>query len=154
MRRHLYLLAGMLLSPCLMHAQVAVDTPALSPGARVRVTVDSGPPAHLLGVFAAYRADSLWVQPVGGSAALPVPRSRVLRLEVSRGHSSYRRLGGTLGLLAGMGVGALIGRGKTYNVGDNTPWIQLFASAVLGGLFGAGIGGSIHRDRWETLAWP
>jgi hypothetical protein len=83
-----------------------------------------------------------------------LPRSRILQLELSRRHDSYWRLGGTLGLLVGVGVGALIVRGKTYSLGDNTPVYEVLGSMAAGGLVGATVGGSIRRDRWETVAWP
>ncbi len=155
MRRDFLLLFGVLLMwPSRLPAQTPADTPAVSPGTRVRVTVDAGRATRSTGIFVAYRADSIWLQSIGASRPVPVPRSQVLRLEVSRGQRSYWRLGATVGLLLGTAIGALTVRGKTYGLGDNTPTIQVLASMALGGAIGAGVGASIHSDRWQVVPWP
>jgi len=152
MCRDLLALVILLICPSHVPAQTAVDTPSVSPGARVRITTDSSPGPRLVGTFAGYRADTLWLQ-VGASPLLPVPRSRVLQLEVSRGQRSYWRLGATVGFVLGTAVGVLTTQGKTYAFGDDTPYIQILGGMFVGTALGAGIGSSVHRDRWEILAW-
>lgn len=154
MRREFSLLAVMLVHANSTRAQMPVDTPAVSSGARVRITVDSGQPARLVGVFAAYRADSVWLSVVPGSATVSFPRSRVYRLEVSRRDGSYWRLGGGLGSLIGLGVGCLIVGRNTYELGSSTPFLLALESTALGLALGTAIGGSIPRNRWQVLSWP
>ena len=139
---------------CPLFAQASADTLVLSPGARLRVTVDSGRPTRFIGVLLGQRPDSLRLQADGWSPFRPVPLSRVVRLEVSRGQQPHWRLGATLGALLGTAVGVLSVQGKTYGLGDNTGTTQVLASIALGGALGAAIGAAIHTDRWQVVAWP
>lgn len=154
MERRLFLSGMLLMAPLWLPAQTPADTAAASPGARLRVTVDSGRPNRFIGVLVAQQADSLWIQRVSVSPTVPVPRSRVLRLEVSRGQRSYWRAGAALGSLLGTGVGYLTVQGKTYDLGDNTPTFQVLGSMAIGAIIGGVVGASIHRDRWQVLPWP
>jgi hypothetical protein len=153
-QRGLFLLSVLLMDSCPLLAQAPVDTLALSPGARLRVTVDSGRPTRFIGVLLAQGADSLRLQSAGWSPFRPVPRSRVVRLDVSRGQQSHWRGGAALGVLLGTAVGFLSVQGKTYELGDNTGTTQVLASIALGGALGAAIGAAIHTDRWQVVAWP
>ena len=154
MQHALFLLSVLLMGSCPLLAQTPADTLLLRPGARLRVTVDSGRPTRFIGVLLTYGADSLRLQTAGWSPFRPVSRSRVVRLEVSRGQHSHWRLGAALGVLLGTAVGFLSVQGETYELGDNTPTIQVLASTALGGALGAGIGAAIHTDRWQVVAWP
>lgn len=151
MPRQPLLSAVLLIVPLCVPAQSPADTAVVEPGARLRVTVDSGPPKRLIGVLVAQQPDSLWLQRGGDSPPLAVPRFRVIRLEVSRGRRSYWRLGAGLGFLVGAGVGALIGQGKTYQLGDNTPTVRFLASMGIGGIIGGIVGAGVRRDRWHVL---
>ena len=152
--RALLLSTILLISPSRATAQTVVDAPAVILGTRVRVTVDSSPTTYLIGAFIGYRADALWLQQAGASPNLTIRRAQIVRLEASRGQRSYGRLGASVGLLLGAAVGTLTVRGKTYDLGDDTPTLQLLGGMALGGVVGAGIGANIHRDRWEILVWP
>jgi len=152
--RSVFLLSVLLMGSCPLLAQASADTLVLSPGARLRVTVDSGRPTRFLGVLLAQEADSLRLQTAGWSPFRSVPSSRVVQLEVSRGQRSHWRGGAALGVLLGTAVGFLSIQGKTYGLGDNTPTTQVLASIALGGALGAGIGAAIHTDRWQVVAWP
>jgi hypothetical protein len=152
MLRRPLLFAVFMAVPLCLPAQAPADTAAVEPGVRLRVTLDSGAPAHIIGVLVSQRPDSLWLRRGRGSTVLAVPRFRVIRLEVSQGRPSSWRLGAALGSLIGVGVGALIVRGKTYELGDNTPAVQFLASLGIGGLIGGIIGSGVRRDEWHVLA--
>ena len=153
MPRHLLLLAISLICPSRLPAQTAVDTPSVSPGGRVRITTDSGPGARFVGILAGYRTDTLWLQ-LGVAPVRPLPRARVLQLEVSRCQRSYWRLGGALGLGLGTAVGFLTTHGKTYAFGDDTPYVQFLGAMLGGAALGAAIGSTIHHDHWELVELP
>lgn len=151
MSRQPFLLAVFLMVPVCLPAQSPADTAAVEPGVRLRVTLDSGALNRIIGVLVSQRPDSLWLRRGRSSPNLAVPRFRVIQLEVSRGRQSYWRLGAGLGSLVGMGVGALIVRSKTYQLGDNTPAVQFLASVGIGALIGGIIGTAIRPDRWQVV---
>jgi hypothetical protein len=152
--RSVFLLSVLLIGSRSLFAQASADTLVLSPGARLRITVDSGRPTRFVGILLAQGADSLRLQTARWSPFRAVPRSRVVRLEVSRGQRSHWHGGAALGVLLGTAVGFLSVQGRTYGLGDNTPTTQVLASIALGGALGAGIGAAIHSDRWQVVAWP
>jgi hypothetical protein len=138
---------------------------AVAPGARVRVTRPGR--AAAVGSVVAVRPDTLVVHwtargdSVGDTTA--VSTAEVVRLEVSRGMHRRPWRGAGLGLLAGGGIGALVGA-VTYTKPncDAQQFICLdfgrgFAAAVVGGaggILGAVVGGVIGAqrvDRWQRV---
>jgi hypothetical protein len=146
------LLSAILMTvPLSLPAQSPPDTTLIEHGARLRVTVDSGALKRVIGVFVTRQPDSLWLRRDARSPILALPRSHIMTLEVSRGQGSCWRLGASLGMLLGIGVGALIVHGKTYQLGDNTPAVEVLASMGIGGIIGGVVGARVRRDRWEVL---
>ncbi|MGH2372886.1 MAG: hypothetical protein ACREOC_19325 [Gemmatimonadales bacterium] len=158
MPRQLLLMGVLLAAPLSVSAQAGLPAAGVSPGARLRVTTDSGHPKQVVGVLVAYSADSLWLQGGGKSYVDAVPRSRVIQLEVSRSRPSRWRLGAFVGTLVGIGVGALLVSGNPYEFGDDSPALQVLGSMAAGGLVGGLVGGAagsaVHRDRWQVSPWP
>ena len=150
MSRQSLLSAVFLMIPLCLPAQSPADTFAVGPGARLRVTVDSGRPQHLIGVLAGQWPDSLWLRRAGLST-LTIPRNSIIQLEVNRGRKSYAGLGAVLGVLGGFGAGYLILSGKSYQLGDNTPVFELLASMGAGGIIGGIVGANAHPGRWYLL---
>ncbi len=152
------------------------ETPAtLSPGARVRVTVIGGvetwgPAAprrskaaaslsildrYESGKLLAFDSTRLLLAPDPSHRdTLQIDRSRIERLELSVGHKGHGWAGAGIGLLAGGGVGALVG--SQLPKGD---WIDLrvAAGAAVGATAGLVLGAVIGHaawvsDRWQTVA--
>jgi hypothetical protein len=152
MSRQPLLCAVFLMIPLWLPAQSPADTFAVGPGARLRVTVDSGRPQHLIGVLGAQWPDSLWLRR-SGLSTLTIPRNSIIQLEVNRGRKSYAGLGAVLGVFGGFGAGYLVLSGKSYtgHLGNTTPVFELLASMGAGGIIGGIVGANAHPGRWYLL---
>ena len=146
------LTAGALLPP--EGAPASAEQPeGVETGARVRV---SAPP--------------LWAQPVVGtlledgpenlSLELPdrdspetVPRSAVVRLEVSRGRKSRAGRGALIGLAIGGAATMLLTFGDYSSDVHGDPNLLAIGAALAGGgaVVGGGIGWTIKADQWEDV---
>ena len=130
-------------------AQAADGVPR---GARVRVT-PSTPSRVVVGQLIEASDSALVVRSRRGGEII-IPRSNVLRLEVSRGTNRGESA------LRGALLGALIGGVVGYASGnDNGYWVDKRGAAVLGGFTGAATGslmgvliGSV--ERWRNVAVP
>lgn len=121
-------------------------------GARVRVTPTTPSPV-VVGDLIAASDSALMVRSRRGEA-ITIPRSDVLRLEISRG--TNRGESALRGALLGAVIGGVVG----YASGnDNAYWVDRRGAAVLGGFTGVAIGslmgvliGSV--ERWRDAAVP
>lgn len=127
-RRQRAMLAAVLLS--LMGIPQGGLQGQLHPGARIRVTTDSGSPRARIGTLTSLDADSLRF----------------------RGAKDTSLVGAGTGLL--LGVLASSEEDGFYDVGGE----EIFAASALLGAAGAGVGALIgsasHRDRWEAVPLP
>ena len=132
-------------------ASAQMDQP-VPRGARVRIT-PSTPSRVVIGELIAAGDSALVVRSRRGGEIM-IPRSHVLRLEVSRGtNRGYTALRGAL-------LGAVIGGVVGYASGnDDGYWVDKRGAALLGGFTGAATGslmgvliGSV--ERWRTVPVP
>lgn len=126
-------------------------------GARVRVQVDSPPPARtLVGTLGGLTRDTLWLSPSNGGAGQGIATSQIGRLEVSTGRGivvSHVILGTVGGALAG---GLIAGAVSTCS---RDQWLCLQPLAVVGGVMLGGAAGAvtgllIKGEHWKTVALP
>ncbi len=122
-------------------------------GARVRVTPATPSPV-VVGQLIAVSDSAVVVRPQRYAGDITIPRSAVLRLEVSRGTS--RGTSALLGALLGSVIGGVVGY---YSVGENPWWFDRRGAAVFGGATGAAAGSLIGLvvgsfERWRDTAMP
>jgi len=115
-------------------------------GSRVRVRT-TGRAEDRVGVLEGATPDELVIRTKGAASPVPVRRSDVLRLEVSRGTRRH-----TLeGLLAGaIAWGAIVG---ALAVTDSLPESGVSEPLFVGGMLalGAGVGTLVKTERWERV---
>ncbi|HEX7336815.1 MAG TPA: hypothetical protein VF252_06360 [Gemmatimonadales bacterium] len=135
----------------------------LNPGARIRVTSDSGSPRARIGTLVSMDSNALHFRSAKDSSLISVPTGSLVRLEQSMGRKSNAGRGAFIGALVGAGTGLLLGllasaaeddRDSFYDVGPE----DVFAATAVLGAAGAGVGALIgamsHRDRWEPVPLP
>ena len=153
-------------------------TAQVRPGERVRVTyTPTCPPQAVcagfrdrqqIGTFVSWDGDTLHLDAEGRTSpqvyALNVPRSSIIRLDVSRGQKSNAELGATIGVLAGGALGGLVGlalfeepepcEGLCFNFGPENKGGAFLLGAVVGGLIVGAVGflaGSVESDVWKEV---
>jgi hypothetical protein len=118
----------------------------------VRVTRSDGGRPPAVGTPVGVREDTLMV--VNGSARSGIPLRGIERLEVSRGTSRATGRGALIGLVAGGGIGAVIGATSEHDAFFSQGF-NIAAGAFSFGLLGAGVGAvaghASKRVRWEAL---
>jgi hypothetical protein len=96
----------------------------------------------------------------GSEATMPIAVSRIARFEVSRGMKGHTGAGIGLGLLAGAGVGALVGVAEcgTCGGGEGVGLSKALNALAWGGIGGGagmligGIIGARHKtERWDEV---
>jgi hypothetical protein len=130
---------------------------ALEIGDRVRLTAPTNQPSHIVGRLASANDSQLTVVVFEETRMAPpvrrtIDRVSVTLIEQSGPHKSKTGtgalIGGTLGVLAGVGLGYA----AAMSVGDARP---LFTAPLIvgftGALAGAGIGAAISSERWRAL---
>ena len=122
-------------------------------GARVRVTPATPSPV-VVGELIAVNDSALRVRRQRGSGDITIPRSAVLRLQVSRGTS--RGTSALRGALLGSVIGGVVGY---YSVTENSDLVDQQAGAVIGVAYGAASGSLIGLlvgsfERWRDTAVP
>lgn len=131
-------------------------TDSWSVGDRIRVTMSGPFPARWTGAFQGLESDSiLLVRMSGAEAPARVGLSQIGVLEESIGRKRHWAAGAVIGLLAGAGVGALIGESHRSNPDDFIQGMDaLYApiGAAIGMGVGAGIGFMVRSDRWGIAA--
>ncbi len=144
---------------------LAQETGAVSPGARVRVSLRATTTYltrdRIVGSLVSLRRDTVVVSEHAGRADLALPIESIRLFEVSRGRTSGAKKGALIGLVSGaaggIAAGLIVCAGGNCN-NSGTGDLTRLVSTVLGvggGLAGAGIGslvgGRIHSDRWERV---
>ncbi len=118
----------------------------------VRVTRSDGEGPPAVGTVVRVREDTLMV--VSGSAMTSIPRRGIERFEVSRGTTRATGRGALIGLVAGGGIGAVIGAASEHDALFSQGF-NIAAGAFSFGLLGAGVGAiaghASKRVRWEAL---
>lgn len=122
-------------------------------GARVRVTPATPSPV-VVGELIAVNDSALLVRRQRGSGDITIPRSAVLRLQVSRGTS--RGTSALRGALLGSVIGGVVGY---YSVTENSYFLDRKGGAVIGVAYGAAAGSLIGLlvgsfERWRDTAVP
>lgn len=122
-------------------------------GARVRVTPATPSPV-VVGELIAVNDSALLVRRRRGSGDITIPRSAVLRLQVSRGTS--RGTSALRGALLGSVIGGVVGY---YSVTENSYFLDRKGGAVIGVAYGAAAGSLIGLlvgsfERWRDTAVP
>ena len=122
-------------------------------GARVRVTPATPSPV-VVGKLIAVNDSALLVRRQRGSGDITIPRSAVLRLQVSQGTS--RGTSALRGALLGSVVGGVVGY---HSVTENSYLVDQQGGAVIGVVYGAASGSLIGLlvgsfERWRDTAVP
>jgi hypothetical protein len=131
----------------------AQTTQTLPRGARVRIT-PADPSPVIVGELIAVSDSALMVRRQRAAGDVTIPRSAVLRLEISRGTS--RGTSALRGALLGSVIGGVVGY---YSGNDNGYWVDRPGAAVLGAFTGVA-GGSLiglavgSFERWRDTAVP
>lgn len=154
--RNMYSIGG-LVAACIIlepDALLSQGRNMLEPGARVRVTM-AALSRPTVARFTGWRADSLLLD-MGGGAPSVVPRTSLLRLEISRNRRSR--------LLAGAGVGLLVGGVATAaflaafcddpdTLCETDEYLRAFTLIALPPTaVGAVIGLAIRVEDWEPVS--
>jgi hypothetical protein len=125
----------------------------VDPGARIRVTVDSGSQRVRIGTLIALDADSLQFRPAKDSSVVSLAAASLTRIERSTRRTSNAGRGALIGALAGAGTGLILGllasgeEGGFYEVGAG----EVFAGSLLLGGLGAGVGALIGAATTGSL---
>jgi hypothetical protein len=154
-------LASGLVGPSPAMAQAA-GRPALEVGSRVRVTSSAEGLKRAVGGVAHLTRDSVTVRFPGGSVHdVALNGDATLEISVRRRHPVLESTG--VGLLAGAGIGALIGLASGDDTCPSGSWCILQFSAgekaemgavafgVLGGVAGLAMGWIVSKDVWEKV---
>jgi hypothetical protein len=140
----------------------------VTPGSRVRITTPGD--ASFTGTLVRENADTI-VAELASGASLAIPRTRIAQLDVSGGLRRHTWQGAGIGLLAGAGVGAIVGL-ATYrrsDCGDSKvgkvivcPLIDgvsrdvtVYGDALLAGAAGTVLGaliGHVGHETWIPIA--
>lgn len=146
----------------------AQTEPLVLVGKRVRITIPdtmgtgepptSARPLVVIGQLVAFNDSTMSVRNEAGPGDVTLARSRVQRLEVSKG--SNRRRSAVTGGLIGLGAGGILG----YAAGDDCSDRQFICfpqeeTAVAGAFFGAALGSLVglvvgYDERWQDTALP
>lgn len=143
------LAAALALATGTVRAAEAVSPDGPVPGQRVRIQAPEVSHDTLVGTVSAVDADFITIAVAGRATPLSVPRTRIVKLEVSEGPRS-RGTHALIGAGIGLAVGALIGSTQ------NAAYIHSGGVAAVGGIVGAGIGALIGvaippGDRWAVV---
>jgi hypothetical protein len=152
----------------LLFGAIAGAQPVVKEGSRVRIEIrreavvpGTGEGVPLVGRIEAMRDDVLVIALKGRATPLSLPRSAIVRLEVSQG----RQTGGA-GFLRGAGLGLFLGAagGALFGIAANSSGDGLFnystgdtaaLGAIYGGALGVLIGGSLGiafpGERWSAV---
>lgn len=139
---------------------LAAQSSELQPGARVRVEAPGIVAGTFEGTIVQRLTDTLVIG-ASNASAIHIPMSRISSLEISRGKSRSD------GALAGMkwGVPIMAATGAAFGIAavnsDNCRTCEPFSGgeavaatavfALVGAIYGAGIGALIGREHWETF---
>lgn len=143
-------LAAMVLGGLAASAEAA-DERVVTIGDRVRVTAPSVSRKRIEGTLAAADRETLTVVSGDDGTRVGVPRSRISKLEVTRGRTS--RWG--IGVVIGAGAGVLPGV-VASNPPSSADRFQVDGGAVavcgaIGAASGALVGAALRTDRWTTV---
>jgi hypothetical protein len=149
-------------------AQTAPDgaSVTVAPGSRIRVATPAT--GRIVGTLLSATSDSLHLEVVNGSS-IAFPVASVSQLELSAGVRRNGWKGAGIGLLAGAGVGGVIGLATYRRTECDEPVLELFvcsfidqtsrnvtvvADAALAGTVGAVVGaliGHVGRESWVRV---
>ena len=149
-------------------AQIASAAPSvvLAPGSRVRVTTTAT--GRIVGTFVSAGDDSLRLELADGGV-LAFPRTSLSSVEMSTGARRQGWRGAGIGLLAGAGIGGVVGlatyrRSQCYDnpvegffcdlVNRTSRSVTVVSDAALGATAGAIVGaliGQAGRERWVPV---
>ncbi len=126
------------------------------PGSRIRVVGLAPDAKPILGTFQRWEGDTLRLAAAAGVAVIPL--ATLHRLQVSRGTRGHARLGGAIGVLVGLALGAVIASGSDCQQGFLEFCFERvlapLGGMVVGGVLGAGVGASIRTDQWWEIRLP
>lgn len=144
-----------LLVPLLAALSVRAAAAQVAPGSRVRVRVDSPPPAHVvIGTVRSIDSRTLVLTPAGEEVDQYISVSAIGRLEVSRRRTfapSHVLIGAGVGTGIGALLGVMIGGAAGSSAGWNPQGALLPVGALLGAVTGALLGALNKRDTWQSV---
>lgn len=137
----------------------------LTPGTRIRVTLNTTPPTTIVAAAWTRSGDTLHMQlwnlergvlPMSLAGPEPgIPLNFVNSLEASRGVRSYWHVGAGIGTLAGFGVGLAMVRseGSTGSIGSDLSrkFLETMGWTLGGAFVGGVIGNAFHSEKWEAV---
>jgi len=147
--------SALLLLPCVVASQ---EVRTVAPGSRVRVTQDHPVRLYHIGTLVGSSADSVTYKTLPWGTLKTLALDNVSRFEVSLGQRRHFGARFGVGLLTGMGGGALLGLANSALASRSsnddelvfpvTAWT--IAGGVVGGVTGAVIG-AFKSDTWEEV---
>lgn len=150
----LSLVALVAIPPTAAHAQL--QQPALSLGARVRVSAPGLSQPSVVGRYDGLEADTVLLVSTRTGPPLQIPSSTVTRLELSGGRDRDR--GAAVGALVGFGasvVGVLLYAKVCGSDAALAPIGAAYSGVVVGLPVGAILGGTVFApERWRPIPAP
>jgi hypothetical protein len=120
-----------------------------APGIRVRLTAPGLADKPIIGTLTALEENAVSLRPEGRLEAITVPRSAVMKWELSQGVHANTAKGAAWGFLGGAAVG--VGLAASEYEGIEAPLVY----AAFMGAAGAGVGallGALHKsERWQEV---
>jgi hypothetical protein len=130
---------------------------ALKPGSRVRITAPQLGGEPLVGTLVGLEPDRILVKRGSSDTPTLIPRSSVVKLEVSGGWKSQAGRGVMIGLGIGAMPGLLLTFGDynrdTHSSGPNPAAVDVVGAAG-GALVGAAIGWALKFEEWQPAEGP
>ena len=144
---------ALLLSPAVAWSQ---DPPTIVPGSRIRITErEGGTSGRRTGTVVTAGADTVVLRLDSGGETRTFSLAKISALEVSRGRHGHVAAGVGLGLLAGAGIGALLGGVFAPEGTEEGVAVDVAMGAAVGAgagmLIGGVVGATIKSDRWEAV---
>ena len=144
--------AAMLIAGFASVASVAAqDSLPITPGQRVRLTLDGGR-HRATGIVVSQDSGSVTVRRYPEDSALVIAHARVTTVAVSTGRQSNVGTGAAIGLAGGALIGAMAGSGCDGDFLCPGPGTGAMLGAVSGVFLGGVIGAFSHSETWQDVS--
>jgi hypothetical protein len=126
----------------------------LTPGSRVRITAPQLDVQPFVGTLVGLGSDGLLVKRGRSHVPTLIPRSFVVRLEVSGGRKSQAGRGTLIGAGVGAMPGLLLTFGDYNSDTEPSPGVVAAVGAASGAAVGAAIGWALKSEDWQPAELP